>query len=77
METLRTFIAIELSEEVKRALRNLQVKLKEAPGAHEVRWVAPDNMHLTLKFLGDIPRARVPEFTTALEQAVAGVHRSS
>ncbi len=73
MEMIRAFVAVELSDELKRALRNVQAKLKDAPGAHEVRWVTPDNMHLPLKFLGDTAAARVPEFTAAFQQAVAGI----
>ena len=68
METIRAFVAIELSEEIKQALRGVQVKLKTMPGADRVRWVAPNNMHLTLKFLGEVPTVRVKELTGALEQ---------
>ncbi len=49
---LRSFIAIELPETVKSALSELQGELKKC-GA-DVRWVKPDNIHLTLKFLGDV-----------------------
>ncbi|MBI5194770.1 MAG: RNA 2',3'-cyclic phosphodiesterase [Nitrospirae bacterium] len=55
METskgIRCFIAIELSHEIKSALRSLQDKFKKF-GA-DVRWVHPDNIHLTLKFLGSV-----------------------
>ncbi len=71
METIRAFVAVELSEEIRQALRAVQVKLKTMPGGTQVRWVAPKNMHLTLKFLGDVPKARVAELTGALEQAIA------
>ena len=49
---LRSFIAIELSETLKNELTGLQLKLKKC-GA-DVRWIKPENIHLTLKFLGDI-----------------------
>lgn len=49
---MRAFIAIELPEEIRSALAALQEKLK-ASGA-DVKWVEPQNIHLTLKFLGDI-----------------------
>jgi 2'-5' RNA ligase len=49
---LRSFIAIELPGTVKAALLSLQQELKTS-GA-DVRWVRPDGIHLTLKFLGNI-----------------------
>jgi RNA 2',3'-cyclic 3'-phosphodiesterase len=49
---MRTFIAIELPQDIKGAISRMQAKLK-ASGA-DVKWVAPSNMHLTLKFLGEI-----------------------
>ena len=49
---MRSFIAIELPDTVKSALLSLQQKLKTC-GA-DVRWVRPEGIHLTLKFLGDI-----------------------
>ena len=52
MQTLRSFIAIELPDTVKSALLSLQQELKTC-GA-DVRWSRPEGVHLTLKFLGDI-----------------------
>ncbi|MFH0839585.1 MAG: RNA 2',3'-cyclic phosphodiesterase [Candidatus Omnitrophota bacterium] len=51
-ETIRSFIAIELSPEIKEALQKIEDELK--PKIPEVKWVKPDNIHLTLKFLGHI-----------------------
>ncbi|MFH0739430.1 MAG: RNA 2',3'-cyclic phosphodiesterase [Candidatus Omnitrophota bacterium] len=49
---MRTFIAIPLPVEVREFLRVIQNQLK-ACGA-DVKWVEPENIHLTLKFLGEI-----------------------
>jgi len=49
---MRTFIAIELPEQIKHRLAELQTKLKESNT--DVKWVNPENIHLTLKFLGEI-----------------------
>jgi len=49
---MRAFIAIALPKEIKDELARLQEKLKSA-GA-DVKWVMPENIHLTLKFLGEI-----------------------
>lgn len=68
-ESIRIFIAIELDDATRRALGSLQSKLKAELGLDAVRWVAPQNIHLTLKFIGDVDamRGSVP----ALERAVA------
>ena len=49
---MRAFIAIELPEEMRNALAQAQSHLKYTGG--DVKWVAEDNIHLTLKFLGEI-----------------------
>ena len=49
---MRTFIAIELSDKIKDILAQVQAHLKYS-GA-DVKWVDKDNIHLTLKFLGEI-----------------------
>jgi 2'-5' RNA ligase len=71
-EQLRSFIAIELSDEVKAGLRKLQGELK-SPGDTFVKWVAPDGIHLTLKFLGNIAPQKVGQIVRVMEQAAAGV----
>ncbi|MGC8787272.1 MAG: RNA 2',3'-cyclic phosphodiesterase [Anaerolineae bacterium] len=68
MEQIRTFVAIELDEHLKDALRQVQEELKRAPISHIARWVAPDGIHLTLKFLGNVSSERVPEITQAIER---------
>ena len=59
-ELLRTFIAVELDESLRQSLVTLQNRLKKQMPAGSVKWVAPDGMHLTLKFLGDTPPQRIP-----------------
>lgn len=49
---MRAFIAIELPQSIKDRIGRLQTRLKNT-GA-DVKWVAPSNIHLTLKFLGEI-----------------------
>lgn len=71
MEQLRSFIAIELPDEVKRRLRELQAQLK-AGGPTPVKWVEPDNIHLTLKFLGNVAADRIDEIAAAMTEAMRG-----
>ncbi len=69
MEHVRSFIAIELPEEVKAGLTRLQNQLKA--GKHSsVKWVNPNSIHLTLKFLGDVTVNKLDEISKAMETAV-------
>ena len=71
MEQLRCFIAVELPEEVKAGLSELQAQLK--PGQFPVKWVNPYSIHLTLKFLGNVDADRTSQITEATAEAVQGV----
>ena len=67
-DSIRTFIAIDVPPDAKEALATLTQTLK-ARGLSGVRWVNPIGIHLTLKFLGNIPTTTVPRLLTALEAA--------
>jgi 2'-5' RNA ligase len=73
METIRAFIAIELSEEVKRALTKVQSRLKVTSRA-PVKWADPQGTHLTLQFLGNIDAAMIGQISAALQAAAQGIH---
>jgi len=73
MTTLRTFIALELTEEVHRQLGQIQDELKKS-GA-DVKWVNPSGIHLTLKFLGQVSLDLIEEIKKALDQ-LAKEHKS-
>lgn len=60
---MRTFIAIELPEEIKRAIAALQDDLRLAQA--DVSWTKPENIHLTLKFLGEIEEGLVSQIAQA------------
>ena len=55
---IRAFIAIELPERVKQELAGLQRRLWVEP-AFGIKWVAPESIHLTLKFLGGVAPDRI------------------
>lgn len=67
---MRLFVALELPPDVRQAAGELARELKRS-GA-DVKWVKPETMHLTLKFLGEVPDKEVPAVTGALERALAG-----
>jgi len=71
MEQVRCFIAIELPDEIKAGLFQLQAQLK-AGNQSWVKWVDPYGTHLTLKFLGSVVVDRIGEITGAMEGAVQG-----
>lgn len=62
---MRTFIAIEISETIRNALVQIQSHLKYS-GA-DVKWVEKDNIHLTLKFLGEISEEKAEKIKTILD----------
>ena len=70
-ESVRAFVAVLISPAAKTALRNVVGLLKvDAPGG--VRWIDPEGIHLTLKFLGNVGPARVPEIAAAMRGGAQG-----
>ncbi|MBW1813632.1 MAG: RNA 2',3'-cyclic phosphodiesterase [Deltaproteobacteria bacterium] len=66
-ETLRAFIAIELPETAVTFVIRIQETLKSY--RFKVKWVQPENMHLTLKFLGEINREDRVKIEDAISDA--------
>ena len=66
---IRAFLAVELPEALRQEVADFEADLQRA-GA-DVKWVAPANLHLTLKFLGNVAEERVSSLTEALGQACA------
>jgi len=70
METIRAFIAVALPENVKTHLAAvIQVLAGQLPPP-AVRWVTPERMHLTVRFLGDTEVDRLPALVKALDTAM-------
>jgi RNA 2',3'-cyclic 3'-phosphodiesterase len=61
---MRVFIAIELPDQIRSGLAELESDLK--PVTNSARWVAPESIHVTLKFIGEIPEQRLPAIDSAL-----------
>ena len=67
---VRAFVSLELDAEVRQAIEKLVASLRpRVPGA---RWVRPEGVHLTLRFLGDTPPARIEQIRPLLAEAAAG-----
>jgi RNA 2',3'-cyclic 3'-phosphodiesterase len=65
--SMRTFIAVELDEACRRRLVRTVELLR--PTAGGVKWVSPESMHLTLKFIGEVDELAIPGAIEALEAA--------
>lgn len=73
-EMIRTFICIDLPVSLKTSIEKLTLELqKDSRG--KIGWVKPNNMHLTLRFLGDIPKEKVSLVQRCIEQACNGIKR--
>ncbi|MGA8832282.1 MAG: RNA 2',3'-cyclic phosphodiesterase [Desulfomonilaceae bacterium] len=68
-EEIRTFLALDLPEDVTCFLGNISNRLKQSRA--DVRWVNPTSIHLTLKFLGNIIDAQIPDIETALRPVLS------
>jgi 2'-5' RNA ligase len=69
MQNIRTFIAVEVGNNVKARAADLIKRLKKSEA--DVRWVTTENLHITLKFLGDVPNVEVPDICRHVSEAVA------
>jgi 2'-5' RNA ligase len=72
MPTIRTFVAIELAAPILEKIGDLQSRMQQDLPPGLLRWVRPEGIHLTLKFLGEIPVEQVDRIAEALRQACAG-----
>ena len=69
MKNLRTFVAVEVSDAARRYAQSLMDELEsKLTGVH---WTRRENLHLTLKFLGDIPESEINGVCRAIRAAVA------
>jgi len=68
---IRTFLALDLDEPIRRGLTDAA---KEFPAdGSKIRWVAPENLHVTAKFLGDVADGAVAEVCAAVREAAGGI----
>lgn len=66
---MRLFVAIELSDTVRKSLVATQAGLKRK--CPDVRWTQPEQLHLTVKFLGEVPESDVVAVSRAVSEAAA------
>jgi 2'-5' RNA ligase len=62
---MRVFVAVDIPAEIREKLQALLATLRRAPA--DVRWSRPEGLHITLKFLGEVPAGDVERVKTALQ----------
>lgn len=72
-EFIRAFIAINLPDAVRANLERLHRSLKLALAGDGIRWTPPEQIHLTLKFLGDVPAESLDNLRAAIAGGCRGV----
>lgn len=70
-DAIRAFICIEVPATIKERIASLQEGLRG--GGARTSWVKPSNIHLTLKFLGDVPAAKMETVRLAVERAASPI----
>ena len=68
---VRLFVACEVPDDVKETIGEVIVNLRQKSGS-AVRWIKPDGVHVTLKFLGEVPTRKLPAVKLAVQEAVVG-----
>jgi 2'-5' RNA ligase len=71
MDAIRAFIAIELPATILLELDQIEARLKPQMPHDAVRWVKADSIHLTLKFLGQVPSDQLGLIMSSLRSAAA------
>lgn len=71
MNTTRTFVAVNVSPAVIEQATALIDRLRAAPT--DVKWVEPHNMHISVRFLGDVRDADIPDVCRAVTEAVSAM----
>ncbi len=72
MSVVRAFVAVDLEPEVTERLAQVLAELRRQVDGRVVRWVPAENIHLTLKFLGDVSVHNLPLLEDALRAEALG-----
>ena len=70
-DQVRLFVACEVPDDVKESIGGVIQELRNRSGA-AVRWIRPEGVHVTLKFLGEVPVKKLPAIKLAVQEAVVG-----
>ncbi len=70
-DRVRLFVACEVPDDVKECIGEVIDNLRSRSG-NAVRWIRPEGVHVTLKFLGEVPTKKFPAVKLAIQEAVVG-----
>ncbi|HNM78685.1 MAG TPA: RNA 2',3'-cyclic phosphodiesterase [Tepidiformaceae bacterium] len=70
-EHVRLFVACEVPDDVKDTIGEVIEGLRQKSGT-DVRWIRPEGVHVTLKFLGEVNTKKLPAIKLAIQEAVVG-----
>lgn len=70
--SMRLFVAVDLNENVRRKLSQIQKEL--GSGGFDLKLVEPENLHLTLKFLGEVEESTLESIDREISESVKGFH---
>jgi 2'-5' RNA ligase len=73
MEQIRAFISIELPVDLKQEMAQLLGRLQKTGDQRWIKWVDPYNIHLTVKFLGNVSGEILKNITKAMENVVTEI----
>jgi 2'-5' RNA ligase len=73
MSVIRSFIAVDIPDSLSGALGKTSTQLQESLSGLPIRWVPVENIHLSLKFLGDVSEKNIPVINEIV-QAEAATH---
>ena len=71
LEHVRLFVACEVPDDIKETIGEVIEGLRQKSGP-DVRWIRPEGVHVTLKFLGEVPTKKLPAVKLAIQEAVVG-----
>ncbi len=74
---LRSFIAVEIPADIQRTISQSTSFMRNSFQKPLIRWVQPDNIHLTLKFLGDVSPEKLESIAAALKDEIKSCERFS
>ena len=67
---MRTFIAVDFSPEIIRKINEIIVYFKTQTPERAFKWVEPENLHLTIKFLGEVPEKKIEQIKSLIKETL-------
>jgi len=69
----RVFLAINLPDEIKKEISESLEKFKKKNNTYDIRWIYPENYHLTVHFFGDLNTKQINLVEASLTEAVKNI----